>query len=187
MAVAVIATDTWIQHLPFQGGPRQTVEGPVDGVWYGLVSGDGDASGGNLTLNGSLSFDRKEDWVYILKGFSATNNDPVVNMEMFLQANTGPLIPTASAVQNPSFNFGGALRGIDGNAIAIMNEAGASSPAMPPFPGLPIFGDKRISGTFLMLAAGFAINTDTVTYQMSAWGWLVRYQGFFRRTNPALG
>jgi len=186
MAVAILETDGWIQHLPFQGGPRQTVEGPVDGIWYGLVSGDGDASGGNLTLNGRLSFERKEDWVYILKGFSASTND-VLNREMFLQANTGPLIPTQSAVQNPSFSFGGAIRGIDNNAIAIMTEAAGASPAMPPFPGLPIFGDKRIAGVFLMLAAGFAINTDTVSYQMSAWGWLVRYQGFFRNVSPPVG
>jgi len=184
MAVAIVAIDGWIQHLPFEGGPRQSLAGPVDGVWYGVVSGLGDASGGNLTLNGQLSFDRKEDWVYVVEAQTITINTPS-DQEVFLQINTGPLIPTASAVVNPTMNWGGSLRGIANNNVSVLADGSNTGPF--PFPGMPIFGDKRIPGVFLMAAAGFQSNTNGAIHTMSLWGWLIRYQGFFRNRSPARG
>lgn len=183
MAVAILATDTWVQHLPFEGGPRDSEFGPIDGVWFGLVSGDGDATAGNLTLNGRLSFERKEDWIYVLGGLSVSINT-VQSMAVFTQVNTGPLIPSASAVVNPSFSIGGNMDNVTGNAITTGNvTAGGNDPRR----GMPIFGDKRIAGIFLMLAAGFETNIDGATYQMSSWGSLIRYQSFFRNRPPSLG
>lgn len=181
MAVAVLATDTWIQHLPFVGGRRPSPYGDVDGVWYGVVSGDGDATGGNVTLNGRLSFDRKEDWVYILGAIDVSVNNAVIT-PYFTQVNSGPLIPTASAVQNPSFHKGGDSFAVLNNAVSLgqLATGGADNRA-----GIPIFGDKRIAGIFLMLAAGFGINTDGATYQMSSWGFLIEYSSFFRNRPPA--
>lgn len=184
MAVAILETDGWIQHLPFQGEQRPTVDGPVDGVFYGVVSGLGDNTGGNVSLNGRLSFDRKEDWVYIMRGMNVTLNSES-DQEMFMQLNTGPLIPTPTAVQNPTFNWGGGLRGVANNSISIQAASGDTGPFV--VPGLPVFGDKRIPGIFLMAAAGFQTNVDGATYTMSLWGHLVRYQGFFRNRPPAFG
>lgn len=185
MAISTTSIDGWIQHLPFEGGPRPSLAGPVDGVWYGNVSGPGDASGGNVTLQGQLSEARKEDWVYVIQAASATINT-LTDQEMFIQLNTGPLIPTSTAVVNPTFNFGGSMRAIANNAISIMSDDGSNTGPFP-FQGLPIFGDKRIPGVFLMMAAGFETNVDLALYTMSAWGWLIRYQGFFRNRPPALG
>jgi len=183
MAVAIIATDTWIQHLLFTGGQRSTPFGMVDGIWYGLVSGDGDASGGNITLNGSLSFDRKEDWVYILGNISSSRNT-ATSTDAFTQINTGPIIPTASAVTNPSFSVAGSPFAVVNNAIATTQQTTGGS---DPRSGMPIFGDKRLAGTFLMCAAGYQDNVNGETYQMSVWGWLINYSGFFRGVRPEVG
>jgi len=186
MGIAHISIDGWIQHLPFVGGQRPSAYGPVDGIWYGLVAGDGDASGGNVTLNGSLSFDRKEDWVYILGAITASKNGSGEG-EVFLQANSGPLIPTdavATTVRNPSFSTGGQMLAIANNSVSLATSLTGGA---FPFAGMPIFGDKRITGTFLMNAAGFEINTDGATYQMSSWGFLIKYESFFRNVRPSVG
>ena len=185
MAVAILATDGWIQHLPFVGGPRPTEFGPVDGIWYGLVAGDGDASAGNVSLNGRLSFDRKEDWIYIFGGMTTTKN-AVAGEAVFTQINTGPLIPTgavATTVNNPSFSIGGNADPVTGHALTTGDITSGGNDRRR---GMPIFGDKRIPGIFLMLAAGWETNTDGATYQMSSWGFLIKYNSFFRDVPPRL-
>lgn len=183
MAVALLETDSWIQHLVFTGPQRPTDFGPADGVWYGLLSVAGDASGGNVTLNGRLSEDRKEDWVYVPMASAIHRNSTTgATSNYFEQLNTGPLIPTSTAVNNPTFNYGGTGVGITGNAITVQNTTQTKD-----FYGMPIFGDKRIPGIFLMYAVGFETNTDTVLYTASIWGWLFRYNGFFRGVAPSVG
>jgi len=187
MAVAIISTDSWIQHLPFVGGPRPSEFGPVDGVWYGLIAGDGAAGGGNFTISGNLSFDRKEDWVYILGGIGTSVNTATTVGDGFTVVNTGPLIPTgatATTVNNPSFPRAGSSFGVSGNSVGTLDlSAGGKDSRI----GMPIFGDKKISGTFLMIAAGWQVNIDGATYQLSSWGFLIRYNSFFRLTQPARG
>lgn len=187
MAVAILATDSWIQHLPFVGGRRSSPFGEVDGVWYGLVAGDGDASGGNISLNGRLSFDRKEDWVYILGALETTTNQSLGGDDTLTQVNTGPLIPTAAVattVQNPSFMITGDA---GPGAAGIVTSAHRANGGSDYRAGMPIFGDKRLDGIFLMLAAAWATNTDGATYQMSSWGFLIEYQSFFRNRPPSFG
>lgn len=186
MAVAITATDGWIQHLPFVGGQRPSPYGQVDGIWYGLIAGDGDAGGGNFTINGRLSEDRKEDWVYLLGNISSSLNTDS-GQEGFTQVNTGPLIPTeatTTTVRNPSFTVGGTFQGISNGAITTSQNVNGG---IDPRAGMPIFGDKRIPGIFLMLAALWQNNVDGTTYQMSAWGWLIKYESFFRNVRPAVG
>jgi len=186
MAVAIVATDTWLQHLPFEGGPRPSPFGQVDGVWYGLVAGDGDASGGNLTLNARLSEARKEDWVYILGAINTVRNG-ATDDECFNQVNSGPLIATAAVattVRNVSFSRGGIALGMANNNLVVTDKFDGGT---DPRAGMPIFGDKRIPGIFLMLAAGWDNNIDGTTYVLSAWGFLIRYQSFFRFANPNIG
>jgi len=182
VAVGYSRTDDWIRHLVFEGR-RETVYGPVDGIWYGVLSGDGDATGGNFTLNGRLSYNRKEDWVYILGGVTLSRNDETES-RAYIIVNTGPQVSTGSAVNNPSFPKGGVMKAISGNNISVLDlaDGGADSRS-----GMPIFGDKSIAGLFLMIAAGIESNTNLVTYQLSSWGWLVRYQGFFRNRDPRVG
>lgn len=183
MAVAAILTDTWISHLLFVGGRRQTNFGAVDGIWYGVGSVLGDNTGGNISISCRLSEERKEDWVYVVQDVDLTVNADF-DGEAFVQVNTGPLIPTATAVTNPTFNQGGAMKGISNNAIAMfkLNSAGAS-----PFQGMPVFGDKKIAGVFLMIAGAFGTNTDGATHTLSAWGWLINYNSFFRNVDPRVG
>ena len=186
MAVAIVRTDSWVSHLPFVGGPRPSAFGPVDGIWYGLLAGDGDVSGGNFSLSGNLSFDRKEDWIYVFGGLSTSTNQ-VTTTNAFTQVNTGPKIPTdatAVVVQNPSFSRGGNADPINANAMTVADlfEGGSDSRA-----GMPLFGDKAIPGNFLMIAAGWEVNTNGATYQLSSWGFLIRYNSFFRDRPPSVG
>lgn len=184
MAVGILATDGWIQHLPFQGGPRPSPYGQVDGTFQGVIAGDGDASGGNITLSGRLSFERKEDWVYILGG-THTRANAIVTGDVFEQVNTGPLIPTdavAVAINNATYEWGGATLPIANNAISLSPSTGLAKAT-----GMPIFGDKRIPGIFLMYAAGWETNTNGVTFSAQLWGWIIKYESFFRFVRPAVG
>lgn len=184
MAVAIIETDTWLTHLPFVGGPRPTSYGLVDGIFYGLVAGDGAAGGGNVTLNGLVSFERKEDWIYVLQDVSSSHNS-ANSGDVFSVHATGPLIPTgatATTVSNPSFHTGGVSFPITGNALSL-SRPNTGGPY--PFKDLPIFGDKKIPGTLALSAVGWETNVDGATYQMSIWGWLIQYQSFFRNRPPA--
>jgi len=187
MAVAIIRTDNWISHLEFTGGRRQTEFGPIDGVFYGLLAGDGDAGGGNFTLNGLISEDRKEDWIYILKRVSATENSATAARDCFVVAATGPIIPTdavATAVNNPSFHKGGVMAVITNNAVDILNtnEGGADQ-----FLDIPLFGDKKLAGTLALIACGFSDNDNGATFQLSIYGWLIRYSSFFRNLSGSFG
>jgi len=184
MAVAIIRTDTWIRHLVFGGAPRQTPYGAVDGVFYGLLSGDGDASGGNFTMNGRLSEKKKRDFVYIVGGTHTRNNAVLTSGDVFEQINTGPLIENdavATAVTNPTFEYGGVVFTPGGNAVAMTPVSDLSKIA-----GMPIFGDPQIPGVFLLYAAGWQDNENGATYVSSIWGWLIRYNSFFRGVSPSL-
>lgn len=187
MAVAIIRTDNWLSHLEFTGGRRQTEFGPIDGLFYGLLAGDGDAGGGNFTLNGLVSFDRKEDWVYILKSVSATFNTATLSQDAFVVASTGPVIPTdavATTVSNPSFHYGGGMAAVSGNAITLLNTNSAGS---SPLIDIPIFGDKKLTGPLALIACGHETNVDGQTYQLSVYGWLIRYSSFFRNLSGSFG
>lgn len=165
--------DDWISHLPFTG-QRPTPYGPVDGIWYGLLSRDGDATAGTMTLQGSLTFARKEDWLYILMGCNISNNGATPTATS-LTVNTGPRIPTNTTIINPSFRMASNDFNTDNLTAPLPFAAGAF-----PFTGMPIFGDKKIAGNFLMLDAVWELQQDLATYVVSAWGWLLRYNSFFR-------
>jgi len=185
MAVATVATDTWLSHLEFVGQRRQTDFGPIDGLFYGVVSTTGDASGGNVSLNGNVSEERKEDWVYIIQraSFSRTGVSGA-GFGGFMVAATGPVIPTPTAVQNASFHIGGDLFGVTNNDVSTL---ALSQGPEAIFKDLPIFGDKRIAGPLQMLACGLEENINGAVYQMSVYGWLIRYAGFFRNVRGDLG
>ena len=181
MAVAALLTDVWLSHLEFVGPPRETNYGPMDGLFYGTMAIDGDLTGGNVTLSGRLSFDRKEDWVYVVGGTHTRVNTALAG-DVFEQINTGPLIPTtalATTVTNPTFEYGGVSRAIDGNAVTIAPEGGRQK-----VNGMAIFGDKKIPGVFLMYASGWETNTNGATYVASIWGWIIKYPSFFRGVVP---
>lgn len=182
MAVAVIATDTWLSRLLFTG-PRPTDFGPADGLFFGVIAGAGDASGGNFTLNGNVSADRKEDWVYLIKGVSASIAAAAAQ-EAFIVAATGPLIPTATTVANPSFHTAGVMESLSSNAVTVYN---LNTGGQPPFTDLLVFGDKRIAGPLSLIAMGFQLNTDLAVHQISIWGFLFRYSSFFRNVRPGVG
>jgi len=183
VAVILDFADVWLVHLPFVGGPRPSPFGPVDGVWYGAFSADGDATGGVVRLRGDLSFDRKEDWVYILGAVNSQVNVATA-MDGFIVVNTGPRIPTATVVANPSF----LVVGVMAVATALLATSfNSNAGGMDPRSGMPIFGDKKISGDFAMMEAGFEVNVDGAVYTVSSWGFLIRYNSFFRNLPAGVG
>jgi len=182
MAVAQIVTDSWLTHLEFVGGQRQTDFGPIDGLFFGLLGVTGTASGGNVTLNGNISFEKKEDWIYILQKVSGSRNDAITGEQAFIVAATGPLIgQVGSGLSNPSFHIAGTMQEVVNNAVTIFQRSDGSE---TPFRDLPVFGDKRITGPLALIAMGFENNTNGVVYQLSVYGWLIRYSTFFRMATP---
>ncbi len=175
MSVVISRTDNWLQHLVFTG-PRPTIYGNVDGIFYGVVSGDGDASGGILNLSGLLSVDRKEDWVYVLQSCNAQKNSSVAQ-DVGVRINSGPLIPTDSAVQNPSFGKVGASDGVVNHAVSMQHGVAGGR---DDWQGLVVFGDKKIPGAFTFMATEWTTNEDGIAFTTSLWGWLIRYNNFFR-------
>lgn len=178
MAVSVTATDTWLSHLLFTQ-TRPTEIGPADGLFYGVMQGVGDAGGGNVTLNGNVSFDRKEDWIYQIRGYDLRVNSTGVGGDAFIQFATGPSIGGI----NPIFTIAtDAMLDIVNNAVSIFQSEGPDT-----IRDLPVFGDKKLAGPLSLMAAGFQDNVDAATYTMSVWGFLFRYSSFFRGVSPFVG
>lgn len=172
MALSQILVDTWVNHLQFLE-PRPTENGLVDGVFYGVLSVAGDMSGGAVTQIGQFSVNRKEDWVYIMQGVSTERNS-ATNSDVGISVATGPLIPTVTAVNNAVFSRAGSSDGVSGLGTLPL------SAGQPPWKGMPCFGDKNIPGLFSILTAVWGTNSNTILYTTSMWGYLVRYQNFFR-------
>jgi len=183
MALVLTETNRWLQHLVFTG-QRPSPFGPIDGLWFGAASRNGDASGGSLTINANLSFDRKEDWVYQLKGLSLQVN-AVAAMNMSVQVNTGPLIPTSSAVQNPSYGIVGVADSPGGGTL--ITTFPRSTGGQMPWVDALLFGDKVITGDYTMIEATFGINTNGAAHSLFCWGFLFTYRSFFRQVPPSVG
>lgn len=173
MAVVTTVVDSWIQNLLFSE-PRDIAGQLTDGLWYGNLGVDGDASGGNVSLLGQVSFDRKEDWVYQLTHWGI-NRNVTAAVRWDLGFSTGPLIVAGGvALDNPFFFFndvgtaGVVLGGLVGSAQNALKD-------------LFLFGDKRIAGDMAFVTARCNTNTNTIAYQVSLAGRLFRYNDFFRQ------
>lgn len=184
MAVAIVSVDEWLQHLVFVGR-RPTPYGPVDGLFFGQVSGIGDASGGNFSLNGNISAKTKEDWLYIMMGVTPRLNAVGVAQTVLVQTNSGPLINL------PGFAARAQTLSVVKDMVQATNNAVTALPwdGPQPWTGMPHFGDKKAdpTGVLQLVAVGFETNTNTVEYGVSVWGWLIRPSGFFRNVSPAVG
>lgn len=173
MSVTFPETDTWLSHLPWVG-PRPTVYGPADGIFFGSLGGTGDASMGTVTLTGLLSAARKEDWIYVLGGY-ASRGTGVVTTGIMYTFTTGPKIVTQGAsLDLQRFDSTGNVLGFTGPGVAGVPQASQ------PFLGTPLFGDKKVSGDYELYRVFLETNTNTASYHASIWGFLIRYQSFFR-------
>lgn len=179
MAVILVRTDNWISHLPWTG-PRPTVYGPADGLWYGNMAQVGNASGGTLSLFGAISRARKEDWVYILGGYSAGVSSATA-MDIRFTFASGPVIPVNSGQANPFFEAQYPAEVGVGRAVAL------GSPGSAAHLGTPLFGDKKIAGDLALVTTVFESNVDLLIHQMSIWGFLIRYASFFRDVPASRG
>lgn len=180
MTITLNIIDTWLQHLPFTGR-RPSVYGPVDGVFYGHAAVAGDASGGVLHIHGIISAARKTDWVYILGGVTGATSSGSA-MDAIVNVASGPLIPDLGVSVNEfvSMTKFGSLGGTNlGGFLPMSGKLMAE--------GMPVFGDPHISGDFNIVSADFGVNTNLSIYRLDAWGFLVRYNSFFRDVSPALG
>lgn len=177
MSVTESQTDSWIAHLPWTS-PRPTVYGPADGIFAGNLGSTGDATGGTVTMTGLLSLDRREDWIYVLGGYSARRSAGSAD-EVLFTFQSGPLIvSTGASLDRPRYDTITTELAKSGNLVAI----GGSQP----FLGTPLFGDKRNTGDFELFRVLWNANADLATYQGNLWGFLIRYQSFFRGVPAAV-
>lgn len=181
MAIDAAPVNTWIQHLPFIG-QRPTVYGPADGLFVGLVGAVGDGSGGGVALRGQLSNARKEDWVYLVRHWSAQTDFLASALDIRISINTGPVVPNPTARQFAQFT------GIDElNTFAGIGMASAYRTTQNPFQpaDLFVFGDKKLAGDFTLIQANFQTNTDAIDYTLQVSGLIFRYASFFRSVAPS--
>ncbi len=183
MAILQEPVDTWIQHLPFTG-QRPTPWGPADGIFSGVVGATGDATGGGVALVGNLSFERKEDWVYLLRHWSGQTDFLSSTMDFRFSLNSGPLVPNASAGRQFA-----QYTGVDNlNNFAGISVSAPFRTTQAPFQPQDIFlfGDKKIPGAFAFFQANFQTNTNAVDYSVSVSGLIFRYATFFRNVPASL-
>jgi len=183
MSVEITRVDDWISHLAFSA-PRPSPFGPVDGVFWGMLSIAGDASAGALAMNGDLSQERKTDWVHILAGYSLRKIAADAG-SAYAEFQTGPkIVGNAAGIDRPTFTATAPLERMSqaGDQMATPHLLSGSQP----FLGMPLYADPALTGAYEMVHASFNVNTDTILHTFSMWGFLVRYQSFFRGVPPEL-
>ncbi len=182
MALIVNRTDgEWLQFLLFTQ-PRPSPLGPADGMFYGLLSEFGDASGDPFTLNGILSVARKQDYVFNIKTLSCNVFSNVGGKVQFA-ITSGPVIPNPSTQDNVIFTQIQDLESSPSLSEASLSNVG---PGLVP-QDITVFGDRHIAGTQTMLRVRFSLNTNNVIHSASVQGFIYRQQSFFRGVPPSLG
>jgi len=181
MTVIANRTDTWIEQLAFTGS-RPSIFGPVDGVWYGHAAVIGDASGGQVHLHGLISAAKKTDWVHVLGGVTGALNTGGTAMAALINVTSGPAIESPAGASHLSMTVAGPMQLTPslGFAAVVPPNGGAG------LAGVPLFGDPHIPGNWGVIAVDFETNINTVTYRFDAWGYLIRYQSFFREVSPSV-
>ena len=184
MSVSTARVDNWISHLAF-ASPRPSQYGQMDGLFMGLLSVEGDVSGGTVSLDGDLSEERKGDWVHILGGWCLRSPADVAGQGGYVEFQTGPKIvgdgdgidvPTFTAVDSTIQRSGAAA-----DPMSALNRTGLET-----YVGLPLYADPHVAGSYQMIHGNYEINTDGDLYTLSIWGFLIRYQSFFRGVPPGL-
>ena len=185
MTVTETRTNNWLEQLLFST-PRVIQGQEVDGLFYGNLGATGDGSGGDVILNGNVSFARKEDWIYEIQQVTPVR-DAQAATQVDLAFSTGPIIPSGGAgTAFPIFRWASPMENGGSPSMGL-------SPRETAWHGLVVFGDKKISGDFTLVQATFGVNTNGGGYSMAIWGFLYRYATFFRgnprslRNTPFLG
>lgn len=172
----------WLQHLPFTT-PRPSPYGPADGLFYGVVGVTGDGSGGIVTLQGILSSQRKTDWVYLIQRISPQTRAAPVTGDALVQVATGPLIPGIGTFSqnNPIFSDLANMRTDSALAVSCteLNRQG--------FLPLLVFGDDQAFGAWTMINVTLTDNENSADSSFSVWGFIYRYQTFFRGVPARFG
>jgi len=184
VSVEIARVDDWISHLAFSA-PRPSTFGQVDGLFWGLLSVVGDATGGAVAVDGDLSEARKTDWVHILGGYSHRLVSGAAVPDGYVEFQTGPkIVGNAAGIDRPTFTAIGPF--IRMNSSADQMAAQSLVSGAQPFLGMPLYADPALAGVYEMVHASVNANVDTALYTFSIWGFLVRYQSFFRGVPPAL-
>ncbi len=187
MSVAVDLSDSWINHLAF-AQPRPSAYGLIDGVWSGILAVVGDATGGVTGFDGRLSRERQTDWIYVLGGYCLRR--PVNNgADVYIEFRSGPRVPqqVALGIDVPTYSVAGPMV-----VVAPTGDPMATFPAgVPggdtPYLGMYLYGDPSLASTYDMVHAVMNDNVDTALNTLSLWGFMIRYQTFFRGTPPDRG
>ena len=184
MTVEITRVDDWLSHLAFSV-PRPSAFGQVDGLFWGLLSIAGDASVGAVGMDGDVSEARKTDWVHILGGYSLRSPSTLSGLG-YVEFQTGPkIVGNAAGIDRPTFSSVGAMTrtNLSPDQMSTHTPSGGAQP----WAGMPLYGDPALSGNYEMVHTMNNVNLDTALYTFSIWGFLVRYQSFFRGVPPALG
>lgn len=171
---------SWLTTIPLAGIPVRSLGQPA-GIFTMGLSITGDGSGGLVVLEGDLSFNKKQEFVYefsLIKAFA----DSLVDDDALLTVNTGPVIPTAvvAAFTNATYREHVAEAGAANIGISTWPFTLGSLGQAPLF----VYGDKDLPGAFTVLQVAWDENVTNVAYFVFAWGFYYMYETFFRGVPP---
>ncbi len=167
----------WLTLVPMKDLPAGLLGAPA-GLFFAGMQLTGDASGGIVRIAGSLSFSRKQEYVYEWQGTNVFTDDFLSDGDdAELTLSTGPQIPDPSGIFiNPSYRE---LRVGAGNS-AIGNTVWDFELGNKGKKPVVVYGDKNIAGAFDMAVINFGVNDLAVSYFFFGWGLYYRYQTVFR-------
>lgn len=184
MSVEIQRTDDWLSQLAFSS-PRPSPFGLIDGLWWGMMSGNGDASGGVLAFDGDLSEARKTDWVRILGGWSVRSPSTTAVASCYIEFQTGPkIVGNQAGIDRPTFSAVGDMREFPDSADPMISVTNAGSGQ--PLIGIPLYADPALPGPYELLHVSTDPNVNGKLTTVSLWGFLIRYQTFFRGIPPGI-
>ncbi|HIB69209.1 MAG TPA: hypothetical protein EYO33_30030 [Phycisphaerales bacterium] len=181
MSIVVAANDAeFITTLPVANMPVSRLGQPA-GLFFGAPQAVGDLSGGVIQIAGSLTFDRKQEYIYEWMNFTLFSNTELAAVGgdvARLTFRTGPALPTAVSAGSLTFTDSATARLARGFSTweFTLGQAGRSP--------LITYGDKSIAGGATILQVDIAGNDVATTYQTSFWGFYYLYQTFFRGLLP---
>lgn len=182
MSVVLTRVDaSWLTLQPAAALTPRAFGQPA-GLFFAGISVTGDASGGQVLMQGALSFEKKQEFFYEWMGVSATSdNVDQAGDRATLELNTGPRINSPDDLFSNVVMRDQVIGLGDTNPnLTVWTFALGNAGLIP----MIAYGDKSIPGVFVMVQIQYGVNDLADEYFLFGWGFYYRYQTLFRGVPP---